>query len=214
MSCCRRRDRSSTSAKCGGGGTFISVNIFSHPARCLGDVAAFFIPAPQLLFRPTVSSAREEQRHLSFLPIGTRPFPKSSRGRKKKKKRKKMLLGFLSSEECNIHHDRSATADIQRDIGGTGPDVDMSNAIRALQSLFRLFPISFFLSLLRVLVSPPSPRTVAFFFFSLFPIKIRIPSNSCSVSLFFSFPHPIGWFVYRTGPTVSTRDKTASDRVT
>ena len=93
LSCCRRRDRSSTSAKCGGG-TFISVNIFSHPARCLGDVAAFFIPAPQLLFRPTVSSAREEQRHLSFLPIGTRPFPKSSRGRGRKRRKKENVVGL------------------------------------------------------------------------------------------------------------------------
>ena len=94
LSCCRRRDRSSTSAKCGGGGTFISVNIFSHPARCLGDVAAFFIPAPQLLFRPPVSSAREEQRHLSFLPIGTRPFPKSSRGRGRKRRKKENVVGL------------------------------------------------------------------------------------------------------------------------
>ena len=76
------------------GGTFISVNIFSHPARCLGDVAAFFIPAPQLLFRPTVSSAREEQRHLSFLPIGTRPFPKSSRGRGRKRRKKENVVGL------------------------------------------------------------------------------------------------------------------------
>ena len=76
------------------GGTFISVNIFSHPARCLGDVAAFFIPAPQLLFRPPVSSAREEQRHLSFLPIGTRPFPKSSRGRGRKRRKKENVVGL------------------------------------------------------------------------------------------------------------------------